>query len=65
MFISSHNNIVKEIQLIIRNNNLNVRMINNFRDNNVDINLNILEYSTDTSSEADGEKKVKKNRNTL
>lgn len=66
LFISSHNNIVKDIQLIIRNNNLNVRMINNFRDNNVDINLNILEYSTDTSSEADvGEKKDEEKIGTL
>lgn len=56
--IKRHNSVIKDIQTIILNNsNINLRIINNFRNNNVDINLNILEYSTDTSSETDLERK--------
>lgn len=55
--IITHNRVIKDIEIIILNNNINLRMINNFRNNNVNVNLDILEYSTDTSSETDGERK--------
>lgn len=57
MLSMTHNGVIKDIETIILNNNINLRMVNNFRNNNVDINLDILEYSTDTSSETDRERK--------
>ena len=63
--IITHNSVIKDIETIILNNNINLRMINNFRNNNVNVNLDILEYSTDTSSETDGGRKEEEKVGTM
>ena len=67
MFIVTHNGVITDIETIIINNNYNnnLRMITNFRNSNANVNLDILEYSTDTSSETDGERKEEEKVDTV